>query len=191
MLTAFGTVLSGFALLLGFGATVFQMWENRKMKRRKEAQYFIVEMDSKLRIIDNIAKINKVKDKGDDYTTSEFVEEMENDDSGKMERDLLDFLNLYEAMAVGVRMNLLDEDIMKLARRGVILSVCKTFGSYIDRRREKDPEAYVSMKHVVEMWSKNESAVDLGRPHQENILHQMFSYICRIPRSRSANRLPT
>jgi len=75
-------------------------------------------------------------------------------------------LNLYEGLAGGIKAQIYDEGVVKLARRGAMIRNYYAFMNYIEhQRREGRPKAYVEYKNLVKKWlSEDESTESFRSP---------------------------
>jgi len=64
-------------------------------------------------------------------------------------------LNYYENLSNGVDLGIYDEEIIKSARRNVMIRTFEAFSEYMDyERRERNHLAYVKFRAIVEKWTK-------------------------------------
>lgn len=77
------------------------------------------------------------------------------DKSQEIRVDLSRLLNYYENLSNGVDLGIYDEEIIKSARRNVMIRTYTAFSNYIDYERgERNPLAYVKFKAIVDKWEK-------------------------------------
>jgi len=87
----------------------------------------------------------------------ELIRAEDEKDKNRTSWEIIYFLNEYEAIASGVNHGLLDEKVVKTARKDALIQAYKIYKPFIDDWREKypqNPPAWAELERLETKWNK-------------------------------------
>ena len=83
----------------------------------------------------------------------EFFKILEENEEGRSA--LVSIFNYFEAMAIGLKQNLLDEDFIKMSFKGIAETYLNSYGFYIEYRRSKENNTniWINFSDMAKRWS--------------------------------------
>ena len=84
----------------------------------------------------------------------------------KISSQIREYLNSYEIIAVAVRENTFDEEIVKETLKGNMIKAYRIFQNYIEHLRDfyKRPNAYKDLEILVKKWESEEEEFSKRKP---------------------------
>ncbi len=93
----------------------------------------------------------------DESVRIERISEEDNRDKSRTSWGIIYLLNEYEAIASGVNHRLLDEAIVKTARKDALIQTYKRFKPFMEGRRQKypqNPPAWIELERLAGRWDE-------------------------------------
>ena len=88
--------------------------------------------------------------------------------NANLQNELHELLNYYEGLARGINQGILDETVVKIARRTEMQRCERAFRDYIEKRRGFSPRAWLQLSYIAGKWAGEETTVEL-RPTVDEV----------------------
>jgi len=74
----------------------------------------------------------------------------------KIKSEIIGYLNHHEGIAIGIKQDLFNEDVVKYARKTSFCQTYSEYKEYIKYRREiSNPIAWINLENLTTEWNKS------------------------------------
>jgi hypothetical protein len=125
-------------------------WQTQKhLTRAKYTMDFQVSFSDS----DNMKKAAKVfKRRLSKMTSEELIELAETGKPAKAHTHVVEILNAWERVAVALKHDVYDEDMLYSIYGSFLLSTCRTLSPYIKQKQAKNPLVFINLQELVICW---------------------------------------
>lgn len=96
-------------------------------------------------------------------TSQELVRLAETGSPSKVHRQVVDILNAWERVAVALKHDVYDEEMLYDVYGSFLLSTCETLSPYINRKQLGNPLVFVNLQRLVICWKARRSKFTKGQ----------------------------
>ncbi|MCH9051752.1 MAG: DUF4760 domain-containing protein [Proteobacteria bacterium] len=149
-----------FSALLGATVAAIAVYTQRNIAKKREALKILLERESESYYQDNKKAFIKVRDSSGGF--SELAKMLKdktkgNEETNKQYTAVVNHLNHYEIISIGIRRNIIDEKICKSWMRSDFIRHWRDAAEFINAARELNSRYFALFTVVAEKWTKEDA----------------------------------